>query len=147
MTIACDGGKATACTSAPGYSPSTSGSDSTGHPLDASTLPFIVVPLPSNGLDYATAGIALGDVAAVLYKNKLVYAIFGDQSAKGILGEGSYALAAALGIDPDPATGGVGSGVTYILFTGAGAKVAKNEDHAAAVALGETLAAALVANN
>jgi hypothetical protein len=147
MSIACDGGKATPCTSAPGYSPSTAGTDSMGHPLDASTLPFIVVPLPSNGLVYATAGIALGDVAAVLYKNQLVYAIFGDQSAKGILGEGSYALASALGIDPNPVTGGVSSGVTYILFTGAGAKVAKPEDHAEAVSLGAQLAAALIANN
>ena len=52
-------------------------------------------------------------------------------------------MAASLGIDPDPATGGADTGVTYIVFTGAGAVVSPIEDHAAAVSLGEVLAAQL----
>jgi hypothetical protein len=147
MSIACDGGQGAVCKSEPGYSPSTAGTDSMGQPLDASTLPFVVVPQASNGFDFMMAGLTYGSVAAVLYEGRLVYAIAGDTGDKGIAGEGSYALASALGIDPNPVTGGASSGVTYILFTGAGAVVAKNEDHAAAQSLGEQLADTLVQNN
>ena len=45
-------------------------------------------------------------------------------------------MASALGIDPDPSTGGVDSGVAYIAFTGASALVSPIEDHAAATTLG-----------
>jgi Fungal chitosanase of glycosyl hydrolase group 75 len=147
MSIACDGGKGAACKSEPGYSPNTAGTDSMGNPLDASTLPFVVVPQPSNGFDFMAAGLTFGSVAAVLYEGQLVYGIVGDTGDKGIAGEGSYALASALGIDPNPVTGGVSSGVTYLLFTGTGAVVAKNEDNAEAVTLGEQLAQMLVEDN
>ncbi len=56
-------------------------------------------------------------------------------------------MAASLGINPDPSVGGTDSGVTYIAFTGAGAVVAKIEDHPAAVTLGEKLASTLVGAN
>ena len=148
MSIACDGASQKPCTAASGYSPSTAGTDSLGNALDASTLPFVVIPTPSNGFDFVAAGLNYGSVVAVLYKGKLVYAILGDEGGAGVLGEGSYALAVALGIDPNPATGGVGSGVTYIAFTGMPPiQVAKNEDHAEADQLGAELAAKLVANN
>jgi len=147
MSIACDGGSGAPCKSAPGYSPGTAGTDSLGNPLDASTLPFVVVPQASNGFDFMAAGLTYGSVVAVLYEDRLVYAILGDEGARGILGEGSYALALALGIDPNPATGGVATGVTYLAFTGAGADVLENEDAAEARQLGAQLAATLVASN
>ena len=148
MSIACDGASEKPCTAASGYSPSTAGTDSLGNALDASTLPFVVIPTPSNGFDFVAAGLNYGSVVAVLYKGKLVYAILGDEGGAGVLGEGSYALAVALGIDPNPATGGVGSGVTYIAFTGMPPiQVAKNEDHAEADQLGAQLAATLVKDN
>lgn len=56
-------------------------------------------------------------------------------------------MAESLGIDPDPSTGGVGSGVTYIAFTGEGANVSPREDHAEAVRVGTSLAKKLVAEN
>jgi hypothetical protein len=86
-------------------------------------------------------------VVAVLYKNQLVYAIIGDEGSKGVIGEGSYALAGALNIPNDPNTGGVASGVTYIAFTGPLAMVSKNEDPSAPGAIGPGLASALIANN
>lgn len=147
MSIACDGGKGAACMSAPGYSSGTAGTDSKGQPLDASTLPFVVVPQPSDGFDWTTAGLSFGSVAAVLYKDKLAYAIVGDLGDEDIAGEGSYALAQALGIDPDPSTGGVATGVSYVLFTGATGVVQHNEDHAEAEQLGEALAARLMQSN
>jgi hypothetical protein len=144
MSIACDGGQGSICKSSAGYSPSTAGTDSMGQPLDASTLPFVVVPQGSNGFDYVSAGLTFGSVSAVIYEGRLVYAIVGDVGDKGIVGEGSFALASALKIDPNPQTGGVSGGVTYILFTGPGAVVAKNEDSGEASALGAELAAMLV---
>jgi hypothetical protein len=144
MSIACDGGRSAPCNTSTGYSPDTAGTDSMGQPLDASTLPFVVVPQASDGFDYSVAGLTFGSVCAVIYQGRLVYAIVGDEGGKGIVGEGSFALAEALSIDDDPQTGGVSSGVTYILFTGPGAVVARNEDHAEAVTLGATLAAMLV---
>lgn len=147
MSIGCDGGQSTPCTTAPGYSPDTDGTDSMGDPLNASTLPFVVVPSPGDGFDFMTAGLSMGSVAAVLYLDRLVYAVIGDEGDEGVAGEGSYALAMALGIDPNPETGGVSSGVTYILFTGPGAVVLKSEVHAEAVTLGGELASMLVADN
>jgi len=64
-----------------------------------------------------------------------------------MIGEGSYGMAQALGINPDPVNGGVPNGVTCIVFTGAQAVVNPTQDHAAAVTLWQTLATELVANN
>jgi Fungal chitosanase of glycosyl hydrolase group 75 len=149
LDVDCDGKQSAQCSlqTDPAYQPETSATDSQGHPLDAATLPYVVVPLPSNRFDYNAAGLALGSVIAVIYKGKVVYGVFGDEGPKPIIGEASYAMAKALGIDPDPSTGGVDSGVTYIAFTGAGAVVSTIEDHAAAVKLGEKLAATLISAN
>jgi hypothetical protein len=77
----------------------------------------------------------------------LSYAVVGDTGPSKIIGEGSYALAVALGIDPDPSTGGTDSGVTFIVFTGSGSVVSPIESHSAAVSLGEQLATQFVNNN
>jgi len=147
MDIDCDGGLSATCQNDPYYSPDTSASDSQGNPLDASTLPFVVVPLASNGFDFKNEGLELGSVVAVLYQGQLQYGILGDQGPKGVIGEASYAMADLFGIDPDPETGGVDSGVTYIAFTGANAVVTKNEDHAEAEQIGAARAAEVVQNN
>ena len=62
-----------------------------------------------------------------------------------IIGEASHAMAAQLGIDPDPKMGGTNGPVTYIAFIGASSLVRPIEDHAAAERLGGRLAAELVA--
>lgn len=144
MDIDCDGGRGAICMADPDYLPDTSAVDSSGNPLDASTLPFIVIPLASTRFRYADYGIRAGQIALVLYGDRMVFGIFGDAGPAAIIGEASFAMAEALGIPSSPSTGGVDSGVTYLVFTDAAARVTRNEDHAEAVSLGEPLLAAFV---
>lgn len=145
--VDCDGKQSTECNigTDPAYQDQTSATDSEGDPLDAASLPFIVIPLPSSRFDYGDADIHLGAVAAVVYQDKVVYAVFGDEGPSDIIGEGSYALAEALGIDPDPSTGGSDGPVTFFVFSGTSAVVVPIEDRAAATAKGEAMAKALLA--
>lgn len=146
LDVDCDGKTSAQCNidTDPAYQDETSATDSHGDPLDAATLPFVVVPLPSIRFDYADGGLALGSVIAVIYDGKVEYGVFGDEGPSSIIGEASYAMASSLGIDPDPSTGGTDSGVAYIAFTGSDAVVPTIEDHAMAVAIGEARARALL---
>jgi hypothetical protein len=88
-----------------------------------------------------------GGVAAVIYKDKMVFAIFGDTGPPDIIGEGSYRLAEVLGIPPSAVNGGVlGRTVTFIAFTG-NSKPANIENQAQVDALGQTLLTAFLAAN
>jgi hypothetical protein len=149
MDVDCDGKQTAECNlgTDPAYQNQTSATDSNGDPLDAAALPFVVVPLPSARFDYSAAGLSLGSVIAVVYGGKVAYGVFGDEGPDNIIGEASYAMAALLGVDPDPSTGGTDGPVVYIAFTGGGAVAAPIEDHAAATELGESLAAKLVDRN
>jgi hypothetical protein len=89
-----------------------------GKPLNAETTRYMVIPQGSKTFNYLKNDIKLGAVVAIIYNGKLTYAVFGDIGPKGIIGEASYATAQALGINPDPKTGGVDAGVTYIVFKG-----------------------------
>ncbi|APR86904.1 secreted protein [Minicystis rosea] len=144
LDVDCDGGKGAACKADPYYQAETAATDSKGNPLDASTLPYVVIPMASNGFDYKQAGLKLGSVVAVIYGGKISYGILGDVGPAGVIGEASYAMAKELGINPSPTVGGVDSGVTYVAFTGTSAVVSKKEDHAAAVTIGQQKAADLV---
>lgn len=64
--------------------------------VNAEEVPYIVLPLEF----YKDMGIELGDVAAVVWKNRVVYALFADEGPKDLIGEGSVALSEALGFDP-----------------------------------------------
>jgi len=147
LDVDCDGGKAAACTSDPYYQSETAAVDSLGNALDASTLPYVVVPLPSNGFDYKVAGLKLGSVVGVIYQGKIMYGIIGDLGPTGVIGEASYAMAQKLGINPSPISGGVDSGVTYVAFTGTSAIVTKKEDAVQAAQIGASRAAAVVQAN
>lgn len=149
MDVDCDGKITPQCNidTDPAFYNGTSASDSNGDPLDAAALPFIVIPLPSARFDYTGEDIHLGSVAAVVYQGNLAFGIFGDEGPTGIIGEASYAMASALGVDPDPSFGGTDSGVTYFVFTGNESVVNKNEDHAEAVSLGTSRAAAVLGSN
>ncbi|MEV4303689.1 CBM35 domain-containing protein [Nonomuraea sp. NPDC049624] len=116
-------------------------------PLNAAQLPYVVVPSPSSIWDYRTKGIGCGTVVAVIYNGQVEYAVTGDTGPSGIIGEASYRTAADLGINPDPSNGGTDSGVTYIVFTGSGTKVAAIENHDQAVTLGRTLAQRFIDQN
>jgi len=147
LDVDCDGKTSTQCNlnTDPAYQNQTSATDSHGDPLDAATLPYVVVPLPSTRFDYTAAGLALGSVIAVIYNDHVEYGVFGDEGPSSIIGEASYRMAQLLSIDPDPSTGGTDSGVAYIAFTGSDAVVPVIEDHAMAVQLGIAKARALVA--
>lgn len=64
--------------------------------VNAEDVPYIVLPLNF----YRQMGIQLGDVAAVIWKNRVVYAIFADEGPENLIGEGSVKLSEALGFDP-----------------------------------------------
>ncbi|MFF5408044.1 glycoside hydrolase family 75 protein [Streptomyces misionensis] len=147
MDIDCDGQRTTNCNEDrdPWFQDDTAFHQSDGKPLKSESLPYVVVPSTSSIWNYSDAGIKGGGVVAVIYDGKVEYAVVGDTGPKNIIGEASYATAEALGIDPDPATGGADSGVTYILFKNS--KVSPIESHSAAVSLGDQLAKQFLANN
>ncbi|MFJ8632041.1 glycoside hydrolase family 75 protein [Streptomyces sp. NPDC093568] len=140
MDIDCDGQATDHCNSRtdPHFSDATAFQQSDGRQLSAERLPYIVVPTPSAIWDYRAHGVRGGSVAAVVYGDQVRYAVVGDVGPRDIIGEASYAAAKALGIPPDPRTGGTASGVTYIVFKNS--RVTPIEDPAAAVAAGERLA-------
>ena len=145
MTIDCDGQPTERCNenTDPAFQPETAFSQSDGRPLIADQLPYVVLPLASDIWDFHDSGLAGGTVVAVVYEDAVAYGVVGDLGPSGQIGEASYATAAALGIDPDPSTGGVnGKVVDYIAFPGVVAEPI--EDPAQAVTLGEQAATELV---
>src|SRR3954451_18431427 len=120
MDVDCDGVRTSKCNedTDPWYQNQTSFETSKGKSFQADSTHYFVIPLPSSRFDYTANGIKPGSVAAVIYNNKVVYAVFADEGPNNIIGEASYATAKALGINPDPENGGVDSGVTFIVFPG-----------------------------
>ncbi|MET9552072.1 glycoside hydrolase family 75 protein [Streptomyces sp. NPDC006645] len=147
LDIDCDGQVTARCNKRtdPWFHGDTAFHQSNGKPLNAEKLPFVVVPAPSGIWDYRSSGIRGGGVAAVVHKDRVEYAVVGDTGPAALVGEASYAAARSLGIDPDPARGGVPSGVTYILFKDA--KVTPIENRSAAVKLGAELARKFLRDN
>jgi len=139
MDIDCDGKRTGVCNenTDDAYQPETSAVDSHGRPLDASKLPYVVIPLPSRRFDYEARGLQLGQVVGVVFNGKIAFGVFGDEGPDDIIGEASFAMARELGIPSDPNLGGVDNGVTYIVFTGDDAVVSRLEDHAEAVRIGK----------
>jgi hypothetical protein len=113
-----------------------------GQPLAAEITPYVVIPLDFMypGLDQTNGG----NVVAVIYNHQLEYAVFGDQGPTNLIGEASYSCAKNLGINPSPATGGVGGGVTYIVFVGPGTQPSDIENQQETQQLGASLAQELV---
>ena len=147
LDVDCDGLMSTHCniTADPDYQNQTAATDSHGNALDAGALPYVVVPGHSTRWDYRASDLHFGSVFAVIYQDNVEYGVFGDIGPTAIIGEASYAMASSLGIDPDPSSGGVDSGVTYIAFTGTAAVAVPIESHDAAVAIGIAHARALIA--
>jgi len=107
------------------YVSTTSLRNATGSPtspdtyVDARKIPYIVLP-PEFMNQF---GVALGDLAVVTNQRsgKTSFAIFADVGPHGKIGEGSVALARALGLNDDPRHGGVGdSSITYLVFPRSG---------------------------
>ncbi|WP_231628120.1 glycoside hydrolase family 75 protein, partial [Streptomyces sp. Z38] len=140
MDIDCDGRPGRHCNAAtdPHFSSSTAFAQSDGRALSSEKLPYVVVPAPSSLWDYREHGVRGGSVAAVVYRDRVSYAVVGDTGPADIIGEASHAAARSLGIDPDPRSGGTPSGVTYIVFKDS--RVTPLEDREAAETQGERLA-------
>ncbi|MDH6218948.1 glycoside hydrolase family 75 protein [Streptomyces pseudovenezuelae] len=140
MDIDCDGRPTARCNrrTDPLFSDMTAYQQADGRHLSAERLPYIVVPMASRIWNHRDHGVRGGSVAAVVYRDRVQYAVVGDVGPHDIIGEASYATARGLGIQPDPRGGGTASGVTYIVFKDS--QVKPIEDHAAAVATGERLA-------
>lgn len=85
--------------------------------VDSTKIHFLALP-PSL---FGDGGVRMGDVAAVEYEGRVVFAIVADQGPAGKLGEGSIALAEALGIDSNAKHGGLDTpGLHVVLFPGTG---------------------------
>ncbi|CAL9362980.1 glycoside hydrolase family 75 protein [Streptomyces sp. enrichment culture] len=140
MDIDCDGRPSRRCNARtdPYFSSSTAFAQSDGRALSSEKLPYVVVPAPSGIWDHRDHGVRGGSVAAVVYRDRVSYAVVGDTGPTDIIGEASYAAATSLGIDPDPRSGGAPSGVTYIVFKDS--RVTPLEDREAAEAQGARLA-------
>jgi len=71
--------------------------------VDSSTIPYVVMPGRN------ATGVRLGDIAAVYSEQtkKVEFAVVADIGPSAKIGSGSIALAAGLGLNSDPRTGGV----------------------------------------
>jgi hypothetical protein len=145
-SIDCDGQACPECKNDPTNQGQTSFEQSDGKYLAPCLLPWYVLPETPNPIfDYAKSGIAGGQLGIVIYNGKMSYGVFGDErgrdsgnSAGKAIGEVSYKMATNLGISPDPANGGVSSGVTYIVFTTSANVVKPIESVPAAKTLGDS---------
>ena len=89
------------------------------HYIDATKIPYVVLPPAA----MHAANARLGDIAAVFNRrnDQLVHAIFADIGPKVHIGEGSVALAKALGLPSDPKAGGVSDRIlVYVVFPRSG---------------------------
>ncbi|MFD8125899.1 glycoside hydrolase family 75 protein, partial [Streptomyces mirabilis] len=80
MDIDCDGRPGLLCNGRndPLFSGATAYQQSDGRYLSAETLPYVVVPTPSGIWDYRVHGIRGGSVVAVIYRDRVEYAVVGD---------------------------------------------------------------------
>ncbi|WNV88786.1 glycoside hydrolase family 75 protein [Umezawaea sp. Da 62-37] len=147
LDVDCDGKVTAKCNedTDPWFQDDTAFHDSKGAPLQADKLPYVVVPSPSGTWDYRKFGISGGGIVAVIYNNKVEYAVVGDTGPTAIIGEASYATAVDLGINPDPENGGSDGPVHYIYFKNS--KVSPIEDHAKATSQGAALAQTFIDQN
>jgi len=77
----------------PAGQPDTSHHFPSGEPFDAETIPYIVLPESKTGETFIEdMGLALGDLAVVVYKNEIAPAIFADEGPVSRIGEGSIRL-------------------------------------------------------
>lgn len=79
--------------------------------VDSSTVPYVSVPP-----ELRNRGVLLGDTCVVVHGDKVSGAVVADVGPRNSYGEGSIALAEALGIPSNPRTGGVWEGIIWAVF-------------------------------
>lgn len=82
--------------------------------VNSSTVPYVSIARDL----LRRCSIHPGDLAMVCCRGKMCGAIVADVGPAGKYGEGSVALAEALGIPSNPRSGGCSSGVTWLVFPG-----------------------------
>ena len=93
--------------------------------VDSETIAYLALPVQTLKRMASAAGaapIALGDLAFVRNRSngKTAFALFADAGPANKIGEGSIALAEALGIPSSPRRGGATDGVEVVIFPGSG---------------------------
>ncbi len=93
--------------------------------VDSEKIPYLALPkqvMHPDGKCRRDAKACLGDIAIVRNTENGLYAfaILADQAPHTGIGEGSIALATALGVDPDARIGGTPKGIQYLIFPGTG---------------------------
>jgi Fungal chitosanase of glycosyl hydrolase group 75 len=93
-------------------------------PINANRVPYFVLPLPTSWP--AQFSIRLGDLAAVIFAERIAFAIFADFGPKTKIGEGSVQLFRQLGEERVRPNGtvrdvGMGPGIITIVFPESGA--------------------------
>lgn len=116
------------------YEPTHQRGLSIGGGVNSNRVPYIVLPI-GFAKDH---GVRLGDVAAVLYRDRLEFAVYADNGPRQKFGEGSIALHRALGFerigkDKRIIDVGIPSGVVTILFPGSGDGTAQTPDRIRAI--------------
>ena len=95
-----------------------------GLPVNALTMPYVVL---NPYIAASVPGVFLGCLALVSYRGKTVSAVVADVGPKSKVGEGSEALAAALGLPNSSVSGGLerdmAHPVEWILYPGKAALV------------------------
>jgi hypothetical protein len=92
-----------------------------GRPINANRVPYFVLPQPPSWPKQF--GIGLGDIAAVIFRGRLAFAVFADFGPIAKLGEGSVELFRQLGEERVRPNGsvrdvGMGPGIITIVFPG-----------------------------
>jgi len=94
--------------------------------VNAETTAYVALPLSTlkrlGRTSRRSFPLRLGDVAFIRNKKngRSTFAIFADLSPSRTIGEGSIALADALGIPSSPRYGGAKSGIEFLIFLGSG---------------------------
>ncbi len=144
MDVDCDGLYDARCAG----DPTNQSQLSCGTDINPADVPFYVIPIYNNDWDYRNSDIDFGQLGAIIYNNKVEYAVFLDECGLNhIIGEASYAAVNDLGVDPNPDTGGTDDPVGYVIFTGPNGRLSESNwaNHSAAVTAGNQLAQQLTA--
>jgi hypothetical protein len=143
MDIDCDGDSTAACNTH--TDPWFQAGTAFGSHVQADKVPYFVIP---SNFNLSSNGIGGGQIAAIIYKGKLTFAVLADTGPTNIIGEASYATAKILGIPENPETGGTDGPVTYLVFTGPANRGAITAaGHADVLAKGMQLAAKFIQDN
>ena len=143
MDIDCDGDSTAACNkhTDPWFQVGTA----FGSHVEADKVPYYVIP---NNFNLGSNGIGGGQIAAIIYKGKVTFAVLADTGPPEIIGEASYATAKIQGIPENPENGGTDGPVIYIVFTGAANRGAITlAGHADVLTKGKALAEQFIQDN